>query len=280
MSPSRKDWPGPGPRRAHGAWKTIPLSEVTEHAPAARGPHPMDLEAPGLQREIESRETSLVDNLRRLDSVVHDFIACLDQSGPASPPALVDEAESENIARFTRILRSKPTGGPVLGPAVICGMSPPIHLESLFGFLGSLRKTGMLRVLAEDTTFMISVVRGDVVHAVSNRRPEAELLGNILVARQAIDRYELDRFFLTCGPSACKIGEALNRQELVSTQELRGALEIQLQQLFDRLLAVRSAEWCFHEGEVTLPYINLRVNATRVLLESARKRDEDHSTGT
>jgi hypothetical protein len=247
--------------RSRGTWKSIPLSEV------------MGLQAPsGPRPEAECGETAHCESLKRLDSVVHDFIACLDQ---ASLSALVDETESENLARFQRILRSKPKGGPVLGPAVICGMSPPIHLESLFGFLGSLRKTGMLRVQASDATFMISVVRGDVVHAVSNQRPDAELLGNILVARQAIDRYELDRFFLVCGTSACKIGEALNRQELVSTQQLREALEIQLQQLFDRLLAARSAEWCFHEGEVTLPYINLRVNATRVLLESARKRDEE-----
>jgi hypothetical protein len=153
-------------------------------------------------------------------------------------------------------------------------MSPPVHLESVFGFLGSMRKTGILRLLAEGVTFRISVVRGDVVHGVSSWRPEEELLGNILVDRRAIDGYELDTFFSKCGSSACKIGEALNRQELVKTEALREALEIQLQKLFDRLLAASATEWCFHEGEATLSYVKLRVNPTRVLLESARKRDE------
>ena len=261
----KKGWhPRPDRTRSNQVWKTIPLSEITDHGP--RPPEP--------QEEIGSGEASsaLIENLERLDSVVHDFIATLDMMNHHR----MVEPESENVARFMQILTSgRSTSGPVLGPPVICGMSPPINLESVFGFLGSLRKTGILRVRADDANFRVSVVRGDVVHGVTDRRPEEELLGNILVARQAVDFYELDRFFTRCGPSAVKIGEALNRQELVSTKDLREALEIQLQHLFDRLLSARAAEWCFHEGEVTLSYVNLRVNATRVLLESARKRDED-----
>jgi len=157
---------------------------------------------------------------------------------------------------------------------VLCGTSPPIGLESVLAFLGSLRKTGILRILADGTTFMISIVRGDVVHGVSHPRPEAELLGNILVRREAIDVYRLRSFFDQCGSSPRRIGEALNRQELSATDDLREALEIQLQLLFDRLLAASSSEWCFHEGEAMLSYVTLRMNTTTVLLESARKRDE------
>jgi hypothetical protein len=251
----------------------ISLSDVTDARDDARRPRRATDEATlRAEKPPEHAESPMIRTLRRLDSVIHDFIACLDQ---VHLHASVDLTGSANVARFLSILESvPPAGGPLLGPPVLCGISPPIGLESVFGFLGSLHKTGILRIRTEETTFMISVVRGDVVHAVSHPRPEAELLGSILVERNAIDRDTLTRFLDTHGSSAGRLGEALNRQELISTEALRAALEVQLQRLFDRLLAARTSEGCFHEGEATLSYIHLRVNATGVLLECARKRDE------
>lgn len=276
--PGKGYWPRATNRaRSRWAWKTIPLSEVISERRRQRGPRPGAADDPSnAPQGVGPGETApaMIENLKRLDSVIHDFLACLDQVDIRAP---LEGTGSENIARFLRILEyAPPTGGPLLGPPVLCGMSPPMGLESLFGFLGSLHKTGILRIQADETTFMISVVRGYVVHGLCHPRPEAELLGNILAGRKAIDADRLERFFSQCGSSASKIGEALNRQELVSTAELREALEIQLQLLFDRLLAARASEWCFHEGEATLSYIHLRMNATSVLLESARKRDEEN----
>ena len=257
-------------------WMAISLSELTDGRDDARRPRgATDEAALRAEKPPEHAESPMIRTLRRLDSVIHDFIACLDQ---VHHHAAVDLTGSANVARFLSILESvPPAGGPLLGPPVLCGISPPIGLEGVFGFLGSLHKTGILRVRTEETTFMISVVRGDVVHAVSHPRPEAELLGSILVERNAIDRDTLTRFLDTHGSSAGRLGEALNRQELISTEALREALEVQLQRLFDRLLAARTSEWCFHEGEATLSYIHLRVNATGVLLECARKRDESEA---
>ena len=266
--------------QAGGNWLTIAVPEVTAPAEAAEGVPAMDEHASsGAPRTGEAEPVStLLESLGRLDSVVNDFIASLDQT---SLPAPANGKESENIARFMRILAAETApGSPVLGPPVLCGVTPPVHLESVFGFLGTLRKTGILRLQADDMTFMISVVEGDVVHGVSSKRPADELLGNILVERGAIGSLELEQFFSRCGSSACTIGEAINRQELVKTEALREALEIQLQRLFDRLLAARAAEWCFHEGEAKLAYITLRMSPIRVLLENARKRDEENAART
>jgi hypothetical protein len=209
----------------------------------------------------------------RLDHVVHDFMACLD---PGSNCGVELGPGPESVERMTRILEYTPGGdsSAVLGPPVLCGMSPSMGVESLLGFLGMLKKTGMLRVRAGGTTYMISVVRGDVVNGTSDPRPEEELLGNLLVARGAIGRTRLERFLRDRASSACRLGEALTEQELVTTDELRGALEQQLQQMFDRMLAAESATWCFYEGEAVLSYIHVRMNVTSVLLESARKHDE------
>lgn len=215
--------------------------------------------------------------LEKLDWVIHDFMASLvqrDLHGAGKG------AGSEHVARLVRILQyAPPTNTPVLGPPVLCGVSPPMGIESLLGLLGSLRRTGILRIQADDTTFMISVVQGDVVNGMSTPRPESELLGNILVARGVLKAGDLVGFFKEYGSSAFKIGDAINRQKLVHMSELRAALEHQMQKLFDRLLATRKSEWCFHDGEATLSYINMRMNVTSVLLESARKHDERLGSG-
>ena len=268
----RSDEGRAGPRRH---LEPIPLSELLSDAPrprsAAEGPQASSSSGGPGQAPCDPA-ASLAESLKRLDSVVHDFLGSLGQV-PLRTPMV--GAGSEHTARFMRILESAPsTGGPLLGPPVFCGTSPAVGLESVFSFLGTLRKTGILRVRTSETTFMISVVNGDVVHGVSHPRPEGELLGNILVARGAIDAYALSRFLEKWGSSAPRLGEALNREELVTTADLREAMEIQMQLLFDRLLGARTSEWCFHEGEVTLSYIRLRMNATSVLLQSARLRDE------
>ena len=210
--------------------------------------------------------------LERLDRVVHDFMAFMQQGRGAS----ADAVESEGAARLRSVLDHTSVGsGPVLGPPVLAGASPAIGVETLLGFLGSLRKTGVLRVQADGASYMISIVQGDVVHGTCDPRPRAELLGSLLLARGAIGSEGILRFFETCGSSADRIVEALNREELVSTSVLREVMGQQMQLLFDRLLASESAEWCFHEGEATLSFVNLRFNVNRMLLESARSQDED-----
>jgi hypothetical protein len=216
--------------------------------------------------------TTLFGQLERLDRVVHEFMASVKEDAAAP----LSGVESEEAQRLRRMLEQTSfVHGPVLGPPVLCGASPAIGLECLLGFLGSMRKTGVVRARADGTDYMISVVRGDVVHGVCAPRPEAELLGSLLLARGAIGSAALTRFVETCGSSPSRIVEALNGEELVSTAVLREVLAEQMQKLVDRLLAAQSAEWCFHEGEATLCYVNLRVNVNRMLLESARSHDQE-----
>ena len=257
--------------------------EATTALPLSVAAQPSETPKSAVQRAEEPRAVVVADtsalrpHLEQLDSVVHDFVAALD---PGALAASTNVAGSSNASRLMRLLEedAPSTKSRVLGPPVLLGASPPIALESLLGFLSSMHMTGILRVQADDVTFMVSVVNGDVVHAVSQPRPEPELLGNILVARGIIDPIRLARFFEECGASASKIGEALNRQALVSTDELRKALEQQMQQLFDRLFDSECAEWCFYAGEATLAYIDMRMNVIRVLLESARKQDEGRNS--
>jgi len=220
---------------------------------------------------MQEATTTPFEQIERLDQVVHDFLACMQEGGERP----LEELESEDAARLRDVLEPPRGKGPLLGPPVLAGASPAIPIETLLGFLGSQNKTGVLRVRTGGTRFMISVVRGDVVHGVCDPRPREELLGSLLLARGAIPADAMAGFFETCGASASRIVEALNDEELVPTGVLREVLAQQMQMLFDRLLKAESAEWCFHEGEATLSYVNLRVNVNRMLLETTRSQDED-----
>lgn len=209
--------------------------------------------------------------LVHLDSVVHDFVAAMDRRTSAPP----SDRAGPHAESFRRLLESNTTStGQILGPPVLFGASPPMGLENILGLLGSMRETGVLHVEAGGVTFTISIVNGDVVHGVSRPRPASELLGNVLVSLGTITAEQLSRFFAEHGSSPSTIGEALDREALVSTEQLGQALEHQLRLLFDRLLATRNAVWCFRAGEATLAYINMRLSVIGVLLESAAKNDE------
>lgn len=258
--------------------RSIPFHELTDERRRRGGKRPAIVHHPARQGDevqvvrAEPNTPAAAEDIARLESVIHDFLACLDKVDVKSP---VEGNGTANLERFLRILDHRPPpGAPVLGPPVLCGVSPPVGLEGLFGYLASTRRTGTLRVTARGATYMISVVGGDVVHAISDPRPDRELIGNLLVGHGLLDADDLGRFFQAWGQSGCRIGEGLNGEHLVAVEGLREALELQLHHLFDRLLAEPACDWCFHEGEATLSYINVRMNATSVLLQSARKRDE------
>ncbi|MEB3323513.1 MAG: hypothetical protein VKI81_11875, partial [Synechococcaceae cyanobacterium] len=62
-----------------------------------------------------------LDSALHLDCVIHDFMASLERGNAAA------KAGAPGVARFMRILEYTPTTtSPVLGPPVLCGVSPPI----------------------------------------------------------------------------------------------------------------------------------------------------------
>ena len=77
------------------------------------------------------------------------------------------------------------------------------------------------------------------------------------------------------GNSTQKLGEALQKEELVTSAQLRSALEYQIQQLFHRLFTAEGSQFFFTDMDVRPSDANkLRLNVTSLLLESARVLDE------
>ena len=129
--------------------------------------------------------------------------------------------------------------------------------------------------IATDTeTFTLEIAGGHITHAVSDHSPPEARLGSILLARGTITEDQLDRFLTSYSSSSVPMGEALEREELVSKQELQAALEQQVQGLFNRLFAEHEATFSFYLGNPNHPETHIRMNVIQLLLESARSSDE------
>ena len=154
------------------------------------------------------------------------------------------------------------------GREKICAM------PDLIGFLSSQQKTGLLEIVTGDETFQLEFEAGDVVHAQSDRTPEGQRIGDVLVARNAIAREALERVRgMTPGP---RLGATLVESGLVTREHLLGALETQIQQLFQRLFEARVECFRFWIGPPIHADARIRLNATSLLLEGARVSDEKH----
>ncbi len=137
--------------------------------------------------------------------------------------------------------------------------------------LSSNRKSGTLRIIGDCETFTLEILEGDVVHASSDRSTQEQLLGSILVARDKIGVEQLDDFYKRFTPGA---GGPSDGESLVSTEDLKSALEAQVQELFNRVHAADTGAYSFFEGERSNVEQRIRMNVTRLLLESARTADE------
>jgi hypothetical protein len=71
------------------------------------------------------------------------------------------------------------------------------------------------------------------------------------------------------------LGSYLVRSGRLRHEDLQRALAIQVQQLFHRLMDAENALYRFQEGAQLLRSYGLEVNITQLLLESARRKDEE-----
>ncbi len=155
----------------------------------------------------------------------------------------------------------------------LSGCSSVISLPEVVGMLQVHEKSGLLRVVTKTETLFMGFEKGDLVHAYSSDSPPSLRLGEILVSQDAIDRERLNAFLARHSTDHGKFGEALEREELVTKQALREAIEYQVQQLFLRAQE-SDAFYAFTPGEPEKWGYLVRFGVVRLLLESARLQDE------
>jgi len=149
-----------------------------------------------------------------------------------------------------------------------------VSIPELVAFLSGLGKSGVLKVTTLNETFSVVLRKGELFHAFSDNTPSGLRLGEILVAQKAISDEALFKFLRRQSGDKGRLGEALEKEHLVSRDQLRYALEHQVQQMFHRLFTAQEAAFVFQEGEDAEPDSHVRMNVTHLLLESARQLDE------
>ena len=154
------------------------------------------------------------------------------------------------------------------------GQEQLIPTPDLVNFLSSQKKTGLLEVVTPVEQFTLEFDNGDIVHAQSNRTPEGQRLGDILVSRNVIERSVLEQFLRATGSG--RLGETLVAQKWITQEQFLDALRLQIHWLFQRLFEQPASSFCFWSGPPLYADSNVRLNATALLLDGARAFDETH----
>ncbi|MGE0145014.1 MAG: DUF4388 domain-containing protein [Planctomycetota bacterium] len=159
-------------------------------------------------------------------------------------------------------------------PCGLKGSTKSLRIPDLLGILSSQRKTGTLTIRAGDESFTLELLRGAVVHLVSNRPRPDQRIGTILVARNRISAERLEAFLRTHTAIDGPLGQALTRESLISEEDLRDALAAQVRELFRRIFEVENAQFAFIDGKVSDLEQRVCMNTMQLLLDCARLKDE------
>lgn len=166
---------------------------------------------------------------------------------------------------------------PFASPEFI-GNTDTLSVPELIGFFQLQGKTGVLTIDARQEQFKLEYLRGELIHAASSSSPDGHRLGEVLVRLGHITEAKLSGL-LEGKSDAERLGDALLRGDVVSDEALAQALEYQVQNIFHRLFDLGGCRFTFREGLEGEPRARVRYNVTRLLLETARHRDEQRKAG-
>lgn len=158
---------------------------------------------------------------------------------------------------------------------VLRGSECIFQAPDLISFLGVQQKTGVLEIRTKSATFLLELDHGQVAHVQCNQNEKGERLGDILVDTGVIGRAQLEEAYKR-NPRG-RLGELLLGGGLVSEQQLFDALQRQIHLLFQRLTNEPMERFVFWQGPLILAQERLRLNATALLLECARVKDEQNA---
>jgi hypothetical protein len=163
---------------------------------------------------------------------------------------------------------------PEAGPADFSGHTDAVSVPELIGFFQLQAKSGVLRIEAPREAFSLTYINGDLCRVTSSNSPVGERLGELLVCLGHLTDERLQELMATNEPGM-KIGELLQRDGGLPAEAISTALQLQVQGIFGRLCELEGARFTFHAGAGSDTATKRRYNVTHLLLETARRKDED-----
>lgn len=233
--------------------------------------------------EAPERVEPWPEHIRRASALVEEALRNL-QKYELGVPSAIPGTVGPTISRLASRLLGEEAGTKILEAGIasrdrgersegLRGYSWAISIPDLLGFLKLQRKTGLLTVTLGKEVALIELEVGVVVSAISDNAPKDARLGYILVDQGAVSRGRFESLLVHAG-SKQKLGSLLESEGLISRDQLRTALETQIQMLFNRLFESQDAYFTFVEGPPSDADGRVKIDVTRLLLESARTQDE------
>lgn len=149
-------------------------------------------------------------------------------------------------------------------------------LADIFQLIGLQRKTGVLTLKEKDDTVTVTFLDGKVVAADSLKRKIEDRIGHVLVRTGYLTPAQLDRALDIQKETLQRIGFILTHNDIISSEELREALQLQILQVIYRLFRWNDGEYHFSQ-ETTIEYDHdnlVPISAESILMEGARMIDE------
>lgn len=164
-------------------------------------------------------------------------------------------------------------------PGGIRGTTDVLGVPDLLGLLSTLQKTGTLALHAGEAMFVFEFQDGRIVHAVTNHQDPELRLGTILIAQNKLTEEQLAQCLEASAEQKQLLGNHLVHSATVSESDLRAALDVQVQRIFDQAFALPFARFTFVDGTISNIAQRTVVNTTHLLLEAARQKDQDERDG-
>ena len=149
-------------------------------------------------------------------------------------------------------------------------------LTDIFQVLGLQRKSGVLTVEGEDDTVTISFLGGQVVSAESGARRLENRIGKLLVRAGRLEEADLARILEVQKETQQRLGFLLIRERLVTPEDLREALRLQIFRIVFSAFRWTDGRFRFsQEGAIDYDADHMSpVPTESILMEAAQMLDE------
>ncbi len=114
------------------------------------------------------------------------------------------------------------------------------------------QRTGLVVLDVDGIQRFALIQRGEIAAWRSDPVVEEETLGQLLLRSEQVDASQLQQALDTMGQTGQRLGQVLQSMELLTEAQVHGAIERQLEYIFQKVLAMRSGNFAFY-GFQSLP---------------------------
>lgn len=156
---------------------------------------------------------------------------------------------------------------------VLHGDLTSFKLPDVLTFLNLSSKTGILTLSREDRVATVYFENGNLVFASSNQ--ETLRLGAVLVKNRKFSKAQCDEVEAAMQPGGVKFGALAVKMGLLTEDELRDSLKIQVSEILYDCFSWNDGLFSFEDGHRRPDWaVTISINVASLLMEGARRIDE------